>query len=162
MNHSMKWRLVPLTESLGQELCRWNYPQPYDIYNWPAWETMLRDDFEFANLSIRAQQYAAALDEREQLCGYAQFFPIVGVTRLGLGLRPNLCGKGKGLGVYLTELLVQEALRRAPQNEIDLEVLVWNDRAIRTYEKAGFAITDTYERNTPTGIAEFHCMVYSG
>jgi [ribosomal protein S18]-alanine N-acetyltransferase len=161
MNLSLKWRIVPLTESLGQELCSWCYTHPYDLYNWPEWETMLQEESEFADPFIRSEQYAAVLDEHNRLCGFAQFFPIVGVTRLGLGLRPDLCGKGKGLGTYLIKLLVQEAKRRAPQHEIDLEVLVWNKRAIRTYEKAGFTITDTYTRNTPTGIAEFHCMVYS-
>jgi len=56
--------------------------------------------------------------------------------------------------------IVKEARRRAPHDEIDLEVLTWNDRAIRTYEKAGFERTDTYRRMTPSGMAQFHCMVY--
>ncbi|NEW07552.1 GNAT family N-acetyltransferase [Paenibacillus sp. SYP-B3998] len=161
MNLNLKWQIVVLTQSQGQELCSWSYPQPYDIYNWPKWEIMLRDDSEFADPVIRTQQYAAIVDEHEHLCGFAQFFPIVGVTRLGVGLRPDLCGAGKGLGQHLIKLLVDEAKRRAPQHEIDLEVLVWNERAIRTYERAGFTITDTYERSTPTGTALFHCMVYN-
>ena len=95
------------------------------------------------------------------LSGFVQFFPIVGVTRLGLGLRPDLCGKGGGIGTQFVQLLVQEAQRRTPRQEIDLEVLVWNERAIQTYERAGFTITDTYEKWTPTGMADFHCMVYT-
>lgn len=128
---------------------------------------MQRESFEFADPLIRIEQYSAVVDEDDSLCGFVQFFPIVGVTRLGLGLHPNLCGqaetqgKGKGLGAAFVKLLVQEAKRRAPLNEIDLEVFVWNERAIRTYVKAGFAITDTYERQTPTGMATFHCMVYN-
>ncbi|MBD0381984.1 GNAT family N-acetyltransferase [Paenibacillus sedimenti] len=167
MNHSLQWRVVPLTESHGRELCSWNYPPPYDLYNWPAWETMQHEALEFADPLIRSKQYGAVVDEDDSLCGFVQFFPIVGVTRLGLGLRPDLSGhtekhgKGKGLGAAFVKLLVQEAKRRSPLNEIDLEVLVWNERAIRTYAKAGFVITDTYERQTPTGMATFHCMVFS-
>ncbi|MNW71131.1 Acetyltransferase (GNAT) family protein [compost metagenome] len=58
------------------------------------------------------------------------------------------------------EAIVQAALKRYPEREIDLEVLTWNQRAIRTYQKCGFTITDTYERRTPTGDRPFYCMVY--
>lgn len=123
---------------------------------------MLREQAEFADPQIREEQYRAVVDENGILSGFVQFFPIVGVTRLGLGLRPDLCGKASGIGTQFVHLLVQEAQRRTPQQEIDLEVLVWNERAIQTYERAGFTITDTYERSTPTGLAAFHCMVYNG
>lgn len=162
MNLSFPWRVVvSLTESQSMELCQWNYPSPYDIYNWPTWEHMLHEDMEFADPQIRSAQYGAVVDEMKQLCGFVQFFPIIGVTRLGLGLHPELCGKGNGIGVSLVKLLVQEAQRRSPLNEIDLEVLVWNERAIHTYQHAGFIITDTYDKMTPSGLAAFHCMVYN-
>jgi len=163
---TMPWHVCPLTLAHAQALCEWRYPSPYDIYNWPDWESMQREKIEFADPHIREQQYAAVLDEDAKLVGFVQFFPIVGVTRLGLGLHPALCGQsavrgtGKGRGVSFVKLLVQEAARRAPQNEIDLEVLTWNTRAIRAYERTGFHITDTYEKMTPTGKALFHCMVY--
>ncbi|MBP1994850.1 RimJ/RimL family protein N-acetyltransferase [Paenibacillus eucommiae] len=120
---------------------------------------MVLEELDYADPAIRAQQYFAVLDEQQSLCGFVQFFPIVGVTRLGLGLHPDRVGKG--LGTAFVKLLVREAVARAPSNQIDLEVLIWNIRAQRTYMKAGFAITDTYERMTPNGLATFHCMVYS-
>ncbi|WP_414858759.1 GNAT family N-acetyltransferase [Paenibacillus sp. Soil724D2] len=162
MHESLPWRVVPLTEANCLELCTWKYSPPYDLYNWSPWETMLREQAEFADPQIREEQYRAVVDENGILSGFVQFFPIVGVTRLGLGLRPDLCGKASGIGTQFVHLLVQEAQRRTPQQEIDLEVLVWNERAIQTYERAGFTITDTYERSTPTGLAAFHCMVYNG
>lgn len=162
VNYSLQWRIVPLTDSQCQELCTWNYLPPYDLYNWSPWETMLLEQLEFADPLIRTEQYRAVVDEEGQLSGFVQFFPLVGVTRLGLGLRPDLCGKGRGIGTQFVQLLVQEAQRRAPQQEIDLEVLVWNERAIHTYQRAGFFITDTYEKWMPTGMAPFHCMVYRG
>ncbi|MBP1964050.1 GNAT family N-acetyltransferase [Paenibacillus aceris] len=142
------------------EVCTWKYPSPYELYNWPSWDIMLREQTEFADPHIRAQQYRAVVDEKGGLSGFVQFFPMLGVTRLGLGLRPDLCGKGSGIGAQFVRLLTREAVRRAPGQEIDLEVLAWNKRAIRTYERAGFTITDTYVKWTPTGTAEFHCMVY--
>jgi ribosomal-protein-alanine N-acetyltransferase len=151
-------RIFPLTEEHGKEICTWTYTPPYDIYNWPSWEQMMKDDYEFADPLLRQNQYGAAVDKHYALCGFVQFFPIIGVTRLGLGLRPDLCGKG--LGSLYVQLLVQEAKLRAPLNNVDLEVITWNDRAIKTYLSAGFEITDTYERMTPTGNAQFHCMDY--
>jgi ribosomal-protein-alanine N-acetyltransferase len=150
--------ICPLETVHAQQLCSWRYEAPFDIYNWPAWEQMKKDEIEFGDSVLRAAQYVAVLDSQSKLIGFAQFFPMTGVTRLGLGLRPDLCGQG--LGFAFTRLIVTEAKRRAPQNEIDLEVLTWNTRALRAYEQAGFQITDTYARSTPTGFAECHCMVY--
>lgn len=156
---TLPWRVVPLTESACQELCTWSYPAPYDIYNWPSWATMIDNQAEFADPQIRDEQYRGVVDESDALQGFVQYFPIVGVTRLGLGLKPDQCG---GLGTQFVQLLVAEAQERAPEQEIDLEVLVWNERAIRAYQRAGFTITDTYKKWTPTGTADFHCMVYTG
>jgi ribosomal-protein-alanine N-acetyltransferase len=148
----------PLQPEHASEICGWTYAAPYDLYNWPTWEAMQKDGIEFGDPVLRDAQYAAVLGENRQLIGFAQFFPLAGVTRLGLGLRPDLCGQG--LGVQLACLVAMEARRRSPDNEIDLEVLTWNKRAIRAYEKAGFRITDTYARRTPSGYADFFCMVH--
>jgi ribosomal-protein-alanine N-acetyltransferase len=148
-----------MTVEHGKIICTWNYPSPYDLYNWPSWEQMVKEEQDYADPKVRAEQYDAVVGDDGHLCGYVQFFPIVGVTRLGLGLRPDLCGYG--LGTAFVKFLVTEAKKRAPQNEIDLEVLTWNVRAQRTYLKAGFEQTDTYVRMTPSGMAAFHCMVYA-
>lgn len=150
--------IQPLEIKHGRQICEWQYEPPYDLYRWPAWDAMQKDEIEFGDPVLRRMQYAAVVNRDRELIGFAQFFPIVGVTRLGLGLHPALCGRG--IGPDFMRLLVLEALRRAPQNSIDLEVLTWNTRAIRAYERAGFAIDDTYVRPTPEGPAEFHCMVY--
>lgn len=153
------FNLAPLTEEHGKSICDWRYASPFDLYNWSPWDQMVTRQEQFADPRIRNEQYVAVLGAlNKQLVGFAQLFPLVGWTRLGLGLRPDLCGKG--LGIHFVTAITQEALRRTPDNQIDLEVLRWNERAIRVYEKAGFAITDTYERLTPRGMGTFHCMVY--
>ncbi|MFC3342270.1 GNAT family N-acetyltransferase [Paenibacillus abyssi] len=141
----------------AQTICTWNYPPPYDLFNWPSWEQMSLNQTDFGDPELRERQFASIIDTTGDLIGFAQFFPLLGVTRLGLGLRPSLCGTG--LGVPFVRVIAEEAQRRAPFDEIDLEVLTWNTRAIHTYEKAGFQITDTYQRNSLHGPAEFHCMV---
>ncbi|MFC0215544.1 GNAT family N-acetyltransferase [Paenibacillus chartarius] len=156
------WRLVPFSEEHGPLVCGWRYPAPYNVYDWPDWTELVRRGDEFADEELRRHQYVAAVDADGVLVGFGQLFPLVSesgtpIVRLGLGLRPDLCGGGRG--VELTRLLVLEARRRSPGCTVDLEVLTWNIRATRAYEKAGFRISDTYVRDTPTGPAEFHCMV---
>ncbi|MFD2614527.1 GNAT family N-acetyltransferase [Paenibacillus gansuensis] len=149
----------PMTEVDGKDISAWRYEPPYDIYNTMAWDEMKERQYEFADPDIRAAQYLSVTDSQGELIGFCQLFPMNGLTRLGLGLRPDL--RGKGWGSIFTRAIVHEALLRNPDHEIDLEVLAWNERAINTYRKTGFEITDTYERNTPSGPGLFHCMVYT-
>jgi len=148
----------PMTEEHAMEICRWRYEPPYDMYNWDSWSNMVKTGYEFANPDIRRQQYRSVTAEGYGLCGFAQLFPMINVTRLGLGMRPDLCGKG--YGASFVRAIVRTAQREAPGKEIDLEVITTNIRAIKTYEKAGFIITDQYEKPTEKGTLGFYCMVY--
>jgi len=151
-------RLAPMSAAHAEAICEWRYPPPYDRFNWPSWEEVTAEGLEIGDSWIRETQYAAVLNGKDELVGYVQFFPLLNATRLGLGLRPDLCGKGGG--AVLARLAAEEALRHSPGVEVDLEVLAWNVRAIRAYEKAGFVLDDTYCRQTTSGPDLFHCMVY--
>jgi [ribosomal protein S18]-alanine N-acetyltransferase len=155
---SVTFHVVPMEIRHAEEICQWMYEPPYHIYNWQPWEQMQALGIEFGDPELRSEQYVSVVNDQGALCGFAQLFPMEGVVRLGIGMNPELCGQG--LGKYFMEAIVQAALDRYPEREVDLEVLTWNQRAIRTYRKSGFTITDTYERLTPTGIKPFYCMVY--
>ena len=148
----------PMTEEEAQDICTWKYEPPYQLYGFLPWEQMKALGIEMGDSDIRRKQYVSVKNRNEELIGFAQYFPLVGVTRIGLGMRPDLLGHGKGAA--FVQAIVSDAARRHPEDEIDLEVLTWNHRAIRAYQTAGFLITDTYERPTPEGMGEFHCMVY--
>jgi ribosomal-protein-alanine N-acetyltransferase len=150
--------IVPMSEQHGREICAWKNDPPYAVYNWPDWGELVEQQDQFADARIRTYQYASLINADDELCGFIQFFPMEGLTRLGLGLRPDLCGQG--LGVGFVELAVAEARRRAPNQAIDLEVLDCNRRAYQVYERAGFVYEQTYERETPSGLQTFHCLVY--
>lgn len=150
--------IKPLQEWHAEQLCGWRYEPPYHVYNWPAWDQMKKNGIEFGDPALRVQQYSAVVNAHGRLIGYAQFFPMMGVTRLGLGLAPALCGQG--LGPRLARLAALEALSREPLHEIDLEVWTWNARAIRSYEKAGFRITDQYQRKMENEDSDCYCMVF--
>jgi ribosomal-protein-alanine N-acetyltransferase len=151
-------RLDSMTEEDGRVICEWRYPAPYDLYRWPPWETMVKQGREFGDEHIRQTQYMSVGGEQGQLVGYVQFFEMERTLRLGMGLRPDCCDLG--WGATLTGLAVQEACRRQPAAEVDLEVEKWNKRAIKVYEKAGFVLTDEYERRASHGIVDVICMVW--
>lgn len=152
-------RLEPMTEQDGRAICDWRYPEPYHLFRWPAWEDMVKQEKEFGDPLIRDRQYLAARKDG-QLVGYVQLFPMERTVRIGMGLRPDCCDRG--WGTHLTRLVIQEASRRQPSAEVDLEVEKWNRRAIRTYEKAGFVVADQYDRRAVHGIVSVYCMVHRG
>jgi len=154
-------QIVSMTKEQGQQICSWRYPGLYAVYNWPSWEHLAVNNLQFANNEIRQSQFYAVItmnNQIEQLSGFAQLFPMMGLTRLGLGLRPDLCGKG--MGTLFVNKIVRYAIQKNPGHEIDLEVHVWNKRAQIVYTRAGFVITDQYERKTINGQEEFYCMVF--
>lgn len=158
MSHPVH-HVVPMERAHAEQICSWLYEPPYNIYSWLKWEHMEELGVEFGDPGVRARQYVSVINEAGELTGFAQLFPMVGVTRLGIGMRPDCCGKG--IGASFVQAIVKEAQRRYPDHEIDLEVLTWNTRAIRAYQKAGFVITDEYEQQTPEGLKSFYCMVYN-
>ncbi len=152
-------RLEHMTDIDGQAICTWRYPPPYELFHWLSWETMVETGWEFGDPFIRQEQYLAVRNtDNGQLVGYVQIFPMGRTLRIGMGLRPDCCDRG--WGTALTKLVVQEALRRQPDAEIDLEVEKWNKRAIRVYEKAGFIVTDEYDRRASHGTVSVFCMVW--
>lgn len=158
MDCSPLLHIVPMDELHAESICSWRYPEPYEQYNWQSWQDMQASSCEFGDAQIRAEQYVAILNHTQELIGFAQFFPMLGVTRLGFGMHPDYCGDGNG--ACFTRVIVEEAKKRAPNNEIDLEVFTWNHRAYKAYQKAGFVHTDTYERPSPDGSSAVHCMVF--
>lgn len=147
-----------MTEEDGYEICGWRYPAPYERYGWPSWESMVKHGREFGDEHIRNTQYLAVRNTQKQLVGYVQFFAMDRTLRIGMGLKPECCDQG--WGPVLTMLAVEEAGHRQPEAEIDLEVEKWNERAIRAYEKAGFIVTDEYERYSTQGAVNVFCMVW--
>jgi ribosomal-protein-alanine N-acetyltransferase len=154
----MAFRLEPMTAEDAADVSLWRYPAPYDRYRWPPWEQLVKDGREFADPDIRAAQYLSVRGKNGGLAGYVQLFPLDRAIRIGLGLRPDLCGIGLGGGVI--GLAVEEALRRRPAAQVDLEVETWNRRAILAYKKAGFTAEDEYEKPASHGMVRILCMVW--
>ena len=75
-------------------------------------------------------------DEAGAMFGFYYFEPNGDVLDYGLGLRPDLVGRGLGLDFFRAGL--EFARERYRPRLIRLHVAAFNERAIKVYERAGF------------------------
>lgn len=167
LSDNVHFTIAPMSEDHAKAISSWCYEPPYDRYNWDPWETLLSLGKQFADPHIRDEQYRSVLLDDGELAGFVQLFPLAGddtpgTIRLGLGLRPDLCGMRRGVGAALAMSAALYASEMYPGWGVDLEVAADNLRAAAAYERAGFVRTDTYELRTSHGITTTHCMVWSG
>ena len=149
----MDLRLEILTEAQARQICFWKYEGIYSIYNFPDWDTLNKQRWGITIEEKRKNEFTAVIDESNNLCGYIKFVENKDFVLVGLGLKPSLCGQG--LGNIIMELLKNECKKRYGNKRIALEVRSFNKRAIKCYERAGFKITDVYQKDTLIGSDEF-------
>ena len=154
----MDLRLKILTEDHARQICSWKYEGIYSIYNYPDWDTLNQQRWGITIEEKRKNEFTAVIDESNNLYGYIRFVENKDFVLVGLGLKPSSCGQG--LGSILMELLKSECKKRYGNKRIALEVCSFNKRAIKCYERAGFEITDVYQKDTLMGSDEFIKMEY--
>ena len=124
-----------LTQADADAIAEWRYPEPYSFYDWTADPDDLRELLEPAR---RGEAYWAVRDDADELVGYFDFkTKEEGTLEIGLGLRPDLTGRGLGAS-FLTAGLDFARARYSPEG-FTLAVATFNERAITVYERAGFA-----------------------
>jgi [ribosomal protein S18]-alanine N-acetyltransferase len=141
----------PLTQAHAEAIAVWHYPEPFSFYDW---EDDPSDLAELLDPRLRGEAYFGVEDEAGELIGYFSFKPRSGKTlQLGLGLRPDLTGKGLG-GAFLDAGLDYARSRFEPAQFV-LSVATFNKRAITVYERAGFTTVRVFMHSTNGGEWEF-------
>lgn len=119
-------------DEFAAELESWRYEPPYDFYDLasdPADAATSRDP-------TMRHHFRAIVGDDGTLEAYWWLEPKDDAFEVGLGLRPDLTGRGLGEAVFRAELdYVREHWSPAT---FRLFVTVWNERAIRVYERLGF------------------------
>ncbi len=152
----MRFALSPINEPDAQAISLWRYQGPYSIYNVYAaaipW--LLNPRF----------RYHAAHDERGELVGYFCFGEDARVSAgaglyangpldVGLGMRPDLVGRGLGRG--FVEAGLEFALEVYSPESFRMTVAAFNRRAIRVYEELGFIVLAEFGRRVSNGEREW-------
>ncbi len=141
--------ITPLDRPAAAAVAAWRYPPPYDVYNLedPAAVALFLSRRERGYYQVRAGSGEllafCCFGEEGQVPGGDYSAPALDV---GLGLRPDLTGRGEGRR-FLAAILAFGAARFGPQT-MRLTVAAFNARAIRLYAAAGFherqRFTSTY------------------
>jgi ribosomal-protein-alanine N-acetyltransferase len=150
----MRFRFRPMTEPDARAIAAWRYAAPYSFYDFAS------DPDDLAELLDPAgwgETYFAVTDEFGDLVGYWQVRTQGETAEIGLGLRPDLTGRGLGLSFVQAGLAFTVA--RWPIKQVSLAVAAFNERAIRVYEHAGFQPTGHFWQATNGGRHEFIRMI---
>jgi [ribosomal protein S18]-alanine N-acetyltransferase len=135
------WTFTPMTQGEAEEIAGWHYPGDYAFYDA---DFVSEGMGELLDPTQRRDEYHAARNVGGALEGFAQLTPAPdGSTEIGLGLRPDLTGRG--LGQAFTRAVIDLA-RLQGAGRITLAVAAFNARAIRVYERCGFAETGRHTR----------------
>ena len=130
----------------------WNYDGEYAFY------VMAADPEDYEEImcpNLRGNRYFSVFDN-DALIGFFCVEQEESFIELGLGLRPDLTGHGKG-SVFLEEILCY-VKKRYLFESIHLDVASFNQRAIKVYERAGFVKTGNVLVATNGGQYDFTQM----
>ena len=124
-------KIEPASREDLAELATWRYASPYDFYN--------GDQEPVEN----PERYFIARDA-DELVGFYCFEQKDDALEYGLGLRPDLTGRGLGLEFFRDGL--EFGRERYLSKRVRLFVAAFNKRAIKVYERAGFRETGRHMR----------------
>ena len=107
--------------------------------------------------SAREQNYRTFYDE-DCLVGFVNIKEEETEVFIGIGVSPELCGRGYGQRILQETYAISKELY--PDKPLYLEVWTWNERAIRCYQKVGFEIVGApFEQRTGSGVGTFYRMI---
>ncbi|HLW03829.1 MAG TPA: GNAT family protein [Ktedonobacterales bacterium] len=158
-----------MDESDARAIQSWRYEGEYAVYNAGA-----DGDDGFTEMLDRRSPYYAVRDERGELIGFFCYGTSASIggsaepgiytedrrVLIGLGLRPDLTGKGLGLD-FVNAGLAFGKEQFAPAT-FGLYVMTFNQRAIRVYERAGFQPVREVIQHGPQGERPFLEMRRNG
>jgi [ribosomal protein S18]-alanine N-acetyltransferase len=126
--------IAPATPQILEQLAGWRYPPPYGFYDGDQ------------DPVLNPERYYGAHDDAGELVGFLYYEQKPErVVEIGLGLRPDLTGRGLGLEFFRAG--VDFAREQFGPAQIVLNVAAFNERAIAVYERGGFRRTGSHVRS---------------
>jgi ribosomal-protein-alanine N-acetyltransferase len=143
------FRFIPVREAHVREILTWHYDPPYDIYD-PGSGDIENDVRYFLDPQTNCYALTGRDGELLAYCTFGQDARVPGgdyrpeALDIGLDVRPDLTGQGRGL-VFVQAVLKFARERFAPV-VCRVTVAAFNQRALRVWEKAGFRRTQGFDR----------------
>ena len=139
----------PMNPASARAILKWHYDAPYDVYNLDAGDS---ENAVQALLDPR-NAYYAIIGDRQGLVAYCCFGPDaqvpggdyrVDALDVGLGVRPDLTGRGRGY--RYVDAVLDFGRRTFSPTAFRVTVAEFNQRALRVWGKAGFRPVQTFRR----------------
>ncbi|MBA3945536.1 MAG: GNAT family N-acetyltransferase [Herpetosiphonaceae bacterium] len=153
MKTTLPLNFAPMDEATSRSMLKWHYPPPYEQYS----ATSTDAEAVLSYLMNLANRFYAIRDANTQLVGFCSFganaqvpggdYTDRATLDIGLGLQPELTGKGLGLMVVQATLAFAQQQWAPPH--FRMTVAAFNTRAIRVYERAGFRTTYRFLSSGP-------------
>ena len=140
-------RFRPLSRSDALTLMSWRYPAPYSAYDLDSQEPAVLAEL------LRPENSYHAILHSDEIIGFFCLGPDARIPGwnyddsaldLGMGLRPDWTGQGKGYGCLIAVLALVES--ESPGRALRATVLAWNLRAVRVCQRAGFRPVATFKK----------------
>jgi ribosomal-protein-alanine N-acetyltransferase len=145
-----------MSQEQAEEIAlNWHYEGQYSFYDFSADE---EDLAELLNPQERADKYYIVLTDNEEV-GFFYFENNDETVEIGLGMKPELTGKGQGLNFIDAGL--RYVISAYNPKEITLSVATFNERAIKVYKKLGFEPINVFMQDTNGSQFEFLKMKYA-
>lgn len=144
-----------MTQNQAEIIADWHYEGLYAFYDMRADEEDLE---ELLSSEKRADSYYT-VKLFDEIIGFFCFDQLSDqIIDMGLGMKPELTGKGKGYGFLKAGI---EFIRSTyVPKKIALSVALFNQRAIKVYKKAGFQEENEFLQRTNGGRYVFINMSY--
>ena len=151
------FEIIEMTEDIAREISCWKYDGEYAMYSFDG------DEAEFLQV-MNGLHLPVVFRDSGELAGFIAVGPAGQVknkkssavyrdesyTDFALGLRPDLCGLGKGYGDSLLNACMGFLKAEFPEDGLRLTVSSDNLRAKRVYEKNGFKTVFEFKKFTDT------------
>jgi [ribosomal protein S18]-alanine N-acetyltransferase len=145
----MDLTILPASDGALRELVSWRYGSPYEFYDGDG------------VIPLNPERFYEARDEHGSFVGFYYFEERGSALFYGLGLRPDLTGRGLGLDFLRAGLAFGRRLY--DPEKIILDVAAFNERARIVYERAGFRVVGRHTRSFERwGEVEFLDMELTG
>ncbi len=153
----MAYQFRIMTQEQAENIAfNWHYDAEYSFYDMEADKEDLE---EFLNPVTRGSSTFAVTND-SNLIGFFIVNKVADRTfDIGLGMSPNLIGKGKGLEFLKAGMDLLQSKYTA--EKITLSVATFNQRAIKVYRRFGFIDVETFMQDTNGSTFEFLRMEYN-
>ena len=129
---------------------QWKYEGIYAFYDMTA---DIEDYNEFVNEELRNKNDVYEALVNKELVGFFCLSRKGTTLDIGLGLKPNMCGKGLGKD-FLTQIL-NFIEQHYTYEKLTMSVATFNKRAIKVYQACGFKDNGIVKQYSNDGIYEF-------